>query len=432
MSERRASLLTCVLCVVSAFANLGADWPRWRGANQDATSPETEWLTAWTKAGPKLLWETNLGRSCSALVVARGKILTIGSTGGQNETVYCLDAETGKPVWKHEYAMSLPRHRSVSGGPTPNVVGEFVYTLGNSADVHCLELGTGKVVWQNFLAKTVDTGTVPYGYCSSPAVAGGVVVAPIFPGIGQGKRGAGPYPAEKGQLIGLSVKTGKELWRVKQTASPWSSPIVATFHGKDVIVHASGQRVICIEPATGKLLWVFDVKGAGLRGRFKEADLCTTPLVVDDRVIFAAERKNVIVCLTVKGNKPTVAWTTNDISEWVQGMSVWNGCVYGRGRGGLTWVDVKTGQKRGETRLVRTGNFIIAGGRVLAISKAGREGVLSVLDLTGKAPKLLGTATVLDRDTAPWPLVAIPALSNARIYCRNTTGHVVCFDVKPP
>jgi outer membrane protein assembly factor BamB len=432
MTERRTGKTICVLCMAVAFANLAADWPRWRGADQNAVSPETEWSAAWPEDGPKRLWEANLTRSCSSLVVAQGKLLTIGSTGGQNETIYCLDAETGKPLWTHAYDMSLPRHRSVSGGPTPNVVGQFVYTFGNGADLHCLELATGRVVWRNSLAETVDTGSVPYGYCASPAVAGGVVVAPIFPGIGQGKRGAGPYPAEKGQLIGVSTKTGKEVWRVSQTASAWSSPIVARLGGRKVVVHASGHRVICVEPVAGKLLWTFDAQAAGLRGDFKAGDLCATPLIVDDRVIFAAERRNAIVCLTIKDNKPTVAWQTNAISDWVQSLSVWNGSVYGRGRGGLAWLDVKTGRSRGQTGLVRTGNFIIAGGRVLAIGRRGREGVLSVLDLTGKLPKLLATAQVLDKDTAPWPLVAIPVLANGRIYCRNTAGHIVCLDVRPP
>ena len=66
------------------------DWPNWRGPNHDGISEETGLDLDWPKDGPKLLWQIEgCGRGYSSVVVADGKIITIGNKdGGEHLTAF--------------------------------------------------------------------------------------------------------------------------------------------------------------------------------------------------------------------------------------------------------------------------------------------------------------------------------------------------------
>ncbi len=244
------------LCLSAASALLffaaaaARDWPKWRGVNQDGTTTEGGWSASWGEAGPKVLWDVTLARGYASICVVDGRVYTMGggkkggSPYGSNnneETVYCLDAGTGKEIWTYTYAMTLKKcNKPVYAGGTPTVVKGLVYTYGNGADLHCLDAKTGKVIWHTSMRETVKTSQVSYGYNASPAVAEGVVAVPIFPDV-VARDGNGVYPCADGEFIGVSAKDGKEVWRVAQTASAWGLPVVGKLNGKVAFVYVEGQ-----------------------------------------------------------------------------------------------------------------------------------------------------------------------------------------------
>src|SRR5439155_24934026 len=71
-----------------------------------------------------------------------------------NEVVLCLDLATGKHVWRSElYPAPYVRaggEGDFSIGPrsTPAVAGGRVFTLGVSGTLSCLDAGTGKLLWR--------------------------------------------------------------------------------------------------------------------------------------------------------------------------------------------------------------------------------------------------------------------------------------------
>ena len=77
-----------------------AEWHQWRGANRDGISLETGILKAWPEAGPKELWRLPLGEGFSGISVANGRAYTMFAKG-EDEVVVCLDAETGKELWRY-------------------------------------------------------------------------------------------------------------------------------------------------------------------------------------------------------------------------------------------------------------------------------------------------------------------------------------------
>ena len=74
-----------------------------------------------------------MGVGFSSVVVADGRLFTMGHNGqkrGGKETVYCLNAKTGKPIWTDSYEAPLVDYLH-EGGPcsTPTVDGSAVYAI---------------------------------------------------------------------------------------------------------------------------------------------------------------------------------------------------------------------------------------------------------------------------------------------------------------
>src|SRR5262245_46944652 len=89
----------CVLAVAAVTAR-GDDWPQWRGPNRDGVSKEKGLLKAWPKDGPKLAWKIDtLGAGYSGPAVVGDRVYIMG-TRGQDDVLFCLDATSGKEVWK--------------------------------------------------------------------------------------------------------------------------------------------------------------------------------------------------------------------------------------------------------------------------------------------------------------------------------------------
>jgi len=75
------------------------DWPRWRGPRPDGIARETGLLQEWPQEGPRQLGKAPLSGGFSSVAVVGGRVFTPTKEKGQ-EVVACLDAATGKDVWR--------------------------------------------------------------------------------------------------------------------------------------------------------------------------------------------------------------------------------------------------------------------------------------------------------------------------------------------
>ena len=122
--------------VLAFFQGVAADWPQWRGPNRNGISAEKV-NAHWPIEGPRVLWRASAGFGFSSVSVSRGRAFTMGNSDNR-ETVFCFDAVSGKPVWKHSYPSKLGAVYH-EGGPvsTPTVQGDHVYTISKWGDVFC-------------------------------------------------------------------------------------------------------------------------------------------------------------------------------------------------------------------------------------------------------------------------------------------------------
>ena len=118
---RSARLVVIVVPFLTLFtgpAARGEDWPRWRGPRLDGISQETDLLKEWPNGGPAQLWKADLSGGFSAVVVADGRVFTQTKEKNQ-EVVVCLDAATGKEVWRYRYDCDYAAHPTFTGGGMP-------------------------------------------------------------------------------------------------------------------------------------------------------------------------------------------------------------------------------------------------------------------------------------------------------------------------
>jgi len=460
MDVSRRQLLFQLAATLLALGALAADWPQYRGPNGLGAASET----GWSATEPKRLWEARLGAGFGAVSVAGERVYLVaaGARSNNAETVFCLDAATGKELWSYSYGQTLSRSRSPACC-TPAVVDGQVFAYGSGAVLSCLEAATGKLVWTHNLAGELRAAPTPYGYCASPLVTAGVVVVPVMLGPGRPQAAGGAYPYTGGVLIGYDARTGKELWRMTEGCSPWSTPTAGMLDGKLTIVHLTGSAVLGIDAKTGKLLWNYDHK-TPVRD-LRCYSIASSPLIVGDKVIAPTHiNSQGTLCLRVRNSQPELLWN-GPRQSWYQTPAVWKDLVLlPQGGSSLVACDLATGKEKWATgdlnrslgatepgeipemegldafrRPLRQprpgeashsgpggisgGSFIVADGKVLMITARGE---LLVAKLTVTGYEALTRVEALGFDNVHWRNQTYPVLSSGRVFCRNN-GSLVCY-----
>jgi len=226
-----------LLCAAPIFAQ---DWPQWRGANRDGkvtgfTAPQT-WPKALTEK-----WRTKVGPGDSTPALVGDKLYVFARQGG-DEVTLCLGARDGKELWRDKYAA-----QAVTGAParhpgprsSPAVAAGKVVTLGVGGVLSCLDAATGKLVWR----KDPFPKVVPMFFTAmSPIIVDGVAIAHL------GGRG-------KGAIIAYDLATGDEKWRWGGEGPEYASPALLTVAGTKQIVTLAEKSIVGVGVADGKLLW---------------------------------------------------------------------------------------------------------------------------------------------------------------------------------
>jgi len=216
------------------------DWPQWRGPNRDGkvtgfTVPQT-WPQELTQK-----WKVTVGAG-DATPALMGDRLFVFARQGEDEVTLCLNAGDGKELWQNKCAAQAPsgpagRHPGPRSSPT--VAEGKVVTLGAGGILSCLDAATGKEVWR----KDEFTKAVPRFYTAmSPIVVDGVCIAHLGGG-------------DNGAIIAFDLPTGAEKWKRVGDGPAYASPVLMTVDGTKQIVEMTDKSIVGVAVADGELLW---------------------------------------------------------------------------------------------------------------------------------------------------------------------------------
>ncbi|MFB3894517.1 MAG: PQQ-binding-like beta-propeller repeat protein [Phycisphaerae bacterium] len=373
-------------------------WPCYRGPNRNGISTQKDWNSDWSKA-PAKLWEKDVGAGYSAVAAVGERIYTMGNAGGR-DTIWCLEARTGKEVWKFPYACASKGGDKEHNGPrsTPAVDEGRVYTLSSEGHIFCLDAEKGTKIWELNANRDIGTHPPTWEYSSSPLVSGDKVFFDLGP------------------IVALDKKTGRGVWKSKASKPGYSSPVAFKLGDQALIASFTGSGLAVVNAASG-----VEIASAGWSTSY---DCHAATVCVEGDLLYISSNYGVGCALfKLEGGKLRQLWRNKEIKNHFNSSVVWKGCVYGVDEGGaLVCLDLASGAvKWKQNGFGRGGSVLVADGKLIAMSDGGDIGVAPAgaegFKPTGKFKALGGTC---------W---TVPVLADGRLYVRNHEGGLVCYDV---
>jgi outer membrane protein assembly factor BamB len=397
--------------------------------------PATGLLRPWPSGGPKELWRAPVGDGKSAVLESGGRAFTAGQSEGKQWAI-CLDAATGKVLWKTMIATNENHHQVVGPVTSPVVDGDRVYFIpykNNNGDMYdlrcpvfCLRASDGSVVWSEG-EKFVSTEG------STPLIVGNTLY------ISSSKREA--------ILVAVDKMTGKLIW---QAAEPFDTqrPGTVVYGAGASLTYLVAEGVpqilvsiyrndnLAVNADTGEILWHWPLPTAASSG------MVPTPVAIGSRVFFSAFQapSSWGICLELKKNdgkfEPVVRTQSNKLQcNAYHTVSIVNGAVYGfgvdtngqAGQEALQCSDFESGNllwQQGGPDWTRKGNMTVADGLIFALTKKD-ELVMAEANKTGY--KELGRVNPGIK-LGVQGIQQQPTIFNGRLYLRGNDT-VVCYQV---
>jgi len=393
----KAFMVGCLICFF-AISVSAQNWAQWRGPNRDGrvsgfVAPK-EWPNELTKK-----WSTTVGLGDSTPAFVEGKLYVFASMDNE-EMIICLDAASGKELWKDKYealAVTGPASRHPGPRSSPAVGDGKVVTIGVGGVISCLEADTGKVLWR----KDPFPKVVPQFFAAmSPLIVDGMAIAHLG-----GK--------DNGAIIAYDLTTGDQKWQWSEEGPEYASPSLLTVDGIKQIVTLTEKSVVGLNVSGGKLLWQIPF----LPGQ--RAYNAATPIIDGQTVIYTgAGRETTAVKVEKQGEGFTAKklWSNPENGVQFNTPVLKDGHLYGlsnRGNffcinsqnGQTAWVDSTQTDRGGFTSMVDVGTVLLA--------LPSGTGLIVIKPNTKKYTEL---ARIKVSDT---PIYAHPVIVGNRIFIKD-------------
>ena len=241
------------------------DWSHWRGPTQSGVSLE-HYEKHTLPAKP--LWTVDLPGQGTPLIVD-GKLFAFGYRGEFEElveTLTCLDAATGKPIWEkqfRDYISDTAYNRYAIGSPAYDAETKQVYLQLSNGLFVCCDAATGAIKWQQSFMETIGRITFPNGRTGAPIIEGDTVIVHV---ITSNWGAAGPA---NDRLYAFDKRTGELVWFASGGLQPkdssHSTPFVETRYGRRMLYVGTGDgNLYAFNARTGEPLFRFQLSKMGL------------------------------------------------------------------------------------------------------------------------------------------------------------------------
>ena len=272
-STKRTTIAITIICLVGLLsfplhAESCDEWPMLYNNPQHTNYTECK-----LPSEMEVLWSRRTGGVIrSSPIVADNKLYIV--LGDHN--LYCLNAETGKKLWKYEIggelsSLFLGESSSIFLGklsPSPCVINGKVYVGSLDGNIYCIDAETGEKRWSYQTKGVIQSSPIVVGnnlyigsadhnlYCINAEtgkkrwtheIDTAVYSSPAF----YNNR---IYVASRGYLYCVDASIGEELWKQKMEITHDSvligdGKLYAAGYTRD------GRGIYCLDTETGKMIW---------------------------------------------------------------------------------------------------------------------------------------------------------------------------------
>ena len=193
-------------------------------------------VVAITPSSGAIQWTKSLGEPIrNSPTAAGGKIYFVST----DNNLYALNASTGQQAWK---SRGLPQSATLLSNASPAVSGGIVVAPFPAGDIIAYQAGSGKPAWRDSLSRSTETN------------AAGILGDPARPVV---DRGVVYAVSHGGRMIATSLASGARVWtkNVASTQMPWVA-------GDAVFVVDVSGRLTALGRNDGSVRWVSELPRA--------------------------------------------------------------------------------------------------------------------------------------------------------------------------
>lgn len=219
----------------------GKEWNQWRGPDRSGTwynGPDIEVLTV-DKVHQK--WTKKIGPGYSGPTVAKGRVYVMDYAEG-SEQVHCFNVENGQKIWSSSYPVSYNLGYPTGPRASVQVYDGKAYSFGAMGHLFCFDAETGGVLWKIETQKQYQSQLPIWGLVSNPIIVDDKLILQVGGGPGAG-------------IVAFHKDTGKEIWHSLNEKASYSSPILISQSGAQVLVCWTGESISGLNPNNGKVYW---------------------------------------------------------------------------------------------------------------------------------------------------------------------------------
>jgi len=346
------------------------------------------------------LWEVNVGAGYSAVSVVGKRLYTMGNCNDK-DTVFCLDAETGKEIWRYSY--SCGKGGSYAGSrATPVISNNLVFTFSNEGLLNCIDAETGKKRWSKSVAKE-GAANLKWKYSGSPLVTDGLVI------VNAGKSG-----------MAFELKSGKEVWKSSGVGG-YATPVFFMHNNKKYVLLFGEKALYVVNLKDGRVV-------ASTAWKTKYDVNAADPIVLGDKIFISSGYDHGCALFEFNNRKLKQVWFNKRMRSQFATPVLYDGVLYGSdgktGKGDLVAVSIKDGREKWRQSKLGYGSLIIADSRIIYLTDKGKL-IIGKVSSSSFKPEI--SQYVLTKAGKCWTM---PVLSNKRLYCRGGNGKLICIDMK--
>lgn len=364
----------------------------------------------WLDSEPPLLWKKELGVGVAGVSGLDEYVYSMGNVRGK-DVIYCINAVTGKIKWEESYNCIIDKRMFEGGPPTTPLIdkkNKNLYALSHQGELRCLSLNSGVMQWKVSYTSAPLAGRRPdYGYASSPTIYNDMLI--VSPG------------GKDSSVAALDLKDGAMLWSSGGSKVGYSSPIIFSLLGSDYMAQLNASDLSIFNISTNSLI-------CKTSWETKYRINAAAPIYINGHILITSGYGKGAGLFKVHDEKLELVYESKQLVCQFQSPILKNGFIYAVTgdndkkaslvcmnpiNGKIMWNEPLSGNR---------GNVVAVDDSLIVLTERGEVIVCSATDKSynerGRFQAVGGRC---------W---AAPTICGSRLYIRNNSGRLMCYNLK--